>query len=55
MRAGADIAIKSTGRYMLYTGFDDQGVPSGSTLPTRTGSTSGVMTLNLATRDAPPL
>ena len=34
---------------------DDQAVPSGSTLPTRTGTTSGVMTLNLATRDAPPL
>jgi hypothetical protein len=55
MRAGADVALKGTGRYMLYTGFDDQGVPSGSTLPTRTGTTSGVMTLNLATRDAPPL
>lgn len=54
MRAGADIAIKGTGRYMLYTGFDDQAVPSGSTLPTRAGTTSGVMTLNLATRDAPP-
>jgi hypothetical protein len=54
MRAGADIAIKGTGRYMLYTGFDDQNVPNGSTLPTRTGTASGVMTLNLATRDAPP-
>jgi hypothetical protein len=55
MRSGADIALKSTGRYMLYTGFDDQGVPSDSTLPTGSGPASGVMTLNLATRDAPPL
>jgi hypothetical protein len=54
MRAGADIAIKSTGRYMVYTGYDDQGVPGGSMLPTRSGTTAGVMTLNLATRDATP-
>jgi hypothetical protein len=52
---GADVAVKSTGRYMVYVGFDDQNVPSGSFLPDRTttGFRSGVMTLNLATRDAP--
>lgn len=53
IRTGADIAVKNGGRYMLYTGFDNQNVPSGSTLPTSTGTTSGVTTLNLATRDAP--
>ena len=54
MRAGADVAMKSSGRYLIYTGFDNQNVPNGSTLSTSTGSTPGVMTLNLATRDAPP-
>jgi hypothetical protein len=54
MRAGADVAMKSSGRYLIYTGYSDQAVPNGSTLPTRTGTTPGVMTLNLATRDAPP-
>lgn len=54
LRTGADVAAKSGGRYMLYTGYDDQTIPAGSTLPTRTGTTPGVMTLNLATRDAPP-
>lgn len=54
MRTGADVALKSTGRYMVYTGYDDANVPGGSTLPTTSGSTPGVMTLNLATRDAPP-
>ncbi len=52
---GADVAVKGTGRYMLYVGFDDQNVPSGSVLPARAGGTvAGVFTLNLATRDAPP-
>jgi hypothetical protein len=52
---GADIAGKGTGRYMLYTGFDDQNVPSGFFLPDRSsqGFEPGVMTLDLATRDAP--
>ena len=52
---GADIAAKSTGRYMVYVGFDDQNVPTGSFLPDRTmtGFRAGVMTLDLATRDAP--
>lgn len=55
LRTGADIAIKGTGRYMVYVGFDDENVPTGSRLPDRTaaGSRDGVMTLNLATRDAP--
>ena len=56
LRAGADVATKAggSGRYLIYTGYDDQNVPTGATLATRTGTTSGVMTLNLATRDAPP-
>lgn len=53
IRAGADIAEKTGGRYMVYTGFDNQNVPADSTLPTASGTTPGVMTLNLATRDAP--
>jgi hypothetical protein len=54
MAAGADVAAKSTGRYMLYGAYDDQNVPAGSTLPTSSGTTAGVTVLNLATRDAPP-
>ena len=56
MMAGADVAIKGTGRYMVYTGFDDQNVPASSQLPDRSGGgfRAGVMTLDLATRDAPP-
>lgn len=57
LRDGLDVARKSTGRYMLYVGFDDQKVPAGSTLPSRSNPSStipGVMTLNLAARDAPP-
>jgi hypothetical protein len=52
---GADVARKGTGRYMVYVGFDDQNVPTGSYLPDRTttGFRAGVMTLNVATRDAP--
>lgn len=52
---GADVAAKGTGRYMTYVGFDDQNVPTGSYLPDRTttGYRAGVMTLNVATRDAP--
>jgi hypothetical protein len=53
LAAGADIAQNATGRLMLYVGFDDQNVPAGFTLPTATGTTSGVMTLNVATRDLP--
>jgi hypothetical protein len=51
---GADVAQKGTGRYMVYVGFDDQNVPANSFLPTANSFVSGVMTLNLATRDAPP-
>jgi hypothetical protein len=55
LRRGADVALKGTGRYMVYVGFDDQSVPSGSVLPARAGGTvPGVFTLNVATRDAPP-
>jgi predicted GH43/DUF377 family glycosyl hydrolase len=52
---GADVAQNSTGRLMLYVGFDDQNVPSGFFLPDRTmtGFRSGVMTLQVATRDLP--
>ena len=51
---------------MVYVGFDDQNVPANSFLPTCNddpagecaanppGYVAGVMTLNLATRDAPP-
>lgn len=51
LRPGADVASKNGGRYMLYTGFDNQNVPTNSTLPTGSGTTPGVMTLNFATRD----
>ena len=40
---GTDVAMKLTGRYM----------PSGFLLPNHSGTQAGVMTLNLATRDAP--
>lgn len=50
MSRGADVAIKAGGRYMLYPGFDNVSVPSGSKC---NGTASCVMTLNLATRDAP--
>ena len=50
---GADVAMKSTGRYMIYGAFDDQNVPAGYLLPDHTGTRPGVMTLDLATRDAP--
>jgi hypothetical protein len=52
---GADVAAKGTGRYMLYGAFDDVNVPSGFFLPDRStqGFEPGVMTLDLATRDAP--
>jgi hypothetical protein len=51
---GVDVAANGNGRLMLYVGFDDQNVPSGSTLPLRTGGTTvGVYTLNVATRDLP--
>lgn len=55
LMTGADVALKSTGRVMVYVGFDDQNVPTDSSLPDRTtaGSRAGVMTLNVATRDAP--
>ena len=51
---GADIADKNGARYMVYVGFDDQNVPNGFALPDRStqGYESGVMTLDLATRDA---
>lgn len=52
---GADVAQSSSGRLMLYVGFDDQNVPSGFFLPDRTamGFRPGVMTLQVATRDLP--
>ena len=53
---GADVAIKNGGRYMVYVGFDDQNVPTGSYLPDRSvtpGYEPGVMVLDVATRDAP--
>jgi len=52
---GADVAQNSTGRLMLYVGFDDQNVPPNFFLPDRTptGFRPGVMTLNVATRDLP--
>ena len=55
LRSGVDVAQNSTGRLMLYGGFDDQNVPPGFSLPDRTalGSRAGVMTLNIATRDLP--
>lgn len=55
LRSGIEVARKNNGRYMVYVGFDDQSVPVGSTLPSRTdpqNTVSGVSTLNLATRDA---
>jgi len=51
---GADVGVRSTGRYLLYPAADNQNVPSGATLQTGSGAVPGVMTLNLATRDAPP-
>jgi len=55
LRAGADVAQNTTGRLMVYVGFDDQNVPASFTLPSRTptGSRPGVMTLQIATRDLP--
>jgi len=52
---GADVAAQGNARYMVYSGFDDQNVPTGFYLPDRsmTGFEPGVITLNLATRDAP--
>jgi hypothetical protein len=49
---GADVAAKGTSRYMVYSGFDNQMVPTGFTLPTQQGSAAGVITLNVAARDA---
>jgi hypothetical protein len=54
MIVGADVARRGTGRYMVYPAADDENVPTGSTLPTQAGNVAGVVTLNLATRDAPP-
>ena len=53
LRSGVDVAQNSSGRLMLYVGFDDQNVPAGFSLPTTTGVRSGVMTVNVATRDLP--
>ena len=52
---GADVAQNTSGRLMLYVGFDDQNVPAGFALPDRTpqGFRDGVMTLQIATRDLP--
>ncbi|MBV8758117.1 MAG: hypothetical protein JO257_12600 [Deltaproteobacteria bacterium] len=52
---GVDVAAMGRARYMMYGAFDDQNVPSGFFLPDRSqqGYEPGVMTLDLATRDAP--
>lgn len=55
LRKGIDVATKSSGRYMAYVGYSDQQVPNGATLPARAqpaSSIPGIMTLNIATRDA---
>jgi hypothetical protein len=51
---GADVAVRGVGRYMVYSGFDDQNVPTGFALPDRSqqGFEAGVITLNVAARDA---
>ncbi len=51
---GADVGDKDGARYMVFVGFDDQNVPTGFALPDRSvqGYEPGVMTLDLATRDA---
>ncbi len=50
----ADVAAKGTSRYMVYSGFDNQHVPTGFALPDRSqqGFEAGVITLNVAARDA---
>lgn len=55
MHAGADIAQNGAGRLLLYTGYSDEDVPAGFTLPDRAAGTPrpGVLTLNVATRDLP--
>ena len=54
LRTGADVAANGTGRLMLYVGFDDDNVPTDFALPLRAGGTTpGVFTLNVATRDLP--
>jgi hypothetical protein len=52
---GADVAVKGTSRYMVYSGFDDKNVPANFDLPeyAQPGFGSGVITLNVAARDAP--
>ena len=51
---GADVAAKGNSRYMVYSGFDNQNVPTGFVLFDRSqqGYESGVITLNVAARDA---
>jgi hypothetical protein len=51
---GADVAVKGNSRYMVYSGFDNQNVPTGFVLFDRSqqGYESGVITLNVAARDA---
>jgi hypothetical protein len=51
---GADVAVRGVSRYMVYSGFDDQNIPSGFELPTHAqpGFGPGVITLNVAARDA---
>lgn len=54
LRAGIEVADNGSGRLMLFVGFDDSDVPSGSELPLRAGGTTpGVPALNVATRDLP--
>ncbi len=51
---GADVAAKGSSRYMVYSGFDDQMVPTGFALPiaAQPHYMPGVITLNVAARDA---
>ncbi len=53
MRRGFDVADVNGGRVMVYVGYDDDDVPPNATLPTTNATVSGVMTINIATRDVP--
>ncbi len=53
LRTGFDIADFNGGRVMVYVGYDDANVPANSVLPTANATRSGVMTINIATRDVP--
>ncbi|MDX2089147.1 MAG: hypothetical protein SFX73_14920 [Kofleriaceae bacterium] len=54
MQAGIEVGNNGSGRLMLFTGLDDENIPVGFTLPLRVGGTTpGVRTLGVATRDLP--